>query len=1161
MTAILTLCKNPYRPLADRQVDHVRPGRRLSSLLREHRYLKGRGKSASRPFPYVVAVNGEFVLQKAWDRKIKADDKIVVIHQPLGGGGGSNPLRIVAMVALVVLAAYTGGAVAGAYGAVAGAAASAAITITGTLLLNMLFPVKQEPLSLGGGGEASSPSYSFSGIGTNQSRLLQAIPVLYGRFRVVPDLAARPYTENRGDQQYLYQLFCISKGKIQIEQLRIDDADVSSYPEVQYEVIPPGGTVTLFPDNVYTSPAVDGLEMLAPEQPGYAILGPFPTNVAGTKVSAIGLDVNNPNGVYGMNDKGDVVSAVMGFHFEYQEIDDSGSPLGPWNTLVDQTQYYATRNPIRQSLKYEVPLGRYQVRGWRNVSVGDTTRTQSTTVWAAMRGYQKSVATYGNVTMLATITRATNSLNGNIARKFNVIATRMLPTWDPVNGWKPEVATRSIAWALADMIRNTDYGRGWPDSSYNLQELYRLDQVWAARGDTFNGVFDSKVQFWDALSDVAACGRAMPMYYAGMIDIVRNEPKTIPTSMFGPQNMIEGTFSTQYIYAEEDSPDHVVVTYFDETIWSENRVSCVLPGETSLNPGEVTFKGITNRDQAWREGISLAAKNRDQRRIISFSTGQEGLIPRYNDLVHLSHDVPGWGFSGKVNRIEKATTSATIYLSESVTFFEGATHYIAFRKKNGGVAGPFQAVKDPAGFDDVIVISGSQAAIADLYISNGVREGLTQYQFGPAERRALPALVMSASPNKDKSVTLSLVNYAESVHIAELGGDVPPPGPITTLPGTPVVPIIDKIEVNITATPGLQVVTITPARGADYYEYEMSADGVNWSQIAITMNLQVNLNLGVGTWWVRARGVGKLPGPWATWTGVITGTTLPTAELATLTASQEELFAITFKWQVKAGHGGIADQVELRWNTTNNLATAVGGATFPIPVSTYTLSDVGPGQQYFVWGRVIDTAGRAGEWFNNAIGIMGKATDNSDKIRELISGQINSSWLAQSLRDEIESGGGAAVEVEAIKSDLAAMYTIKTQLTTGGRTVLAGIGVGVENNNGIIESQVLIMADRFAVVKADDPAGTAVSPFIIQGNNVYIASAFIQDGTITNAKIANVIQSNNYVAGVSGWQINKNGVIEINSALPGGGRLVINSQAVIVYDANGIDRARFGYIP
>ncbi|MBD4204421.1 DUF1983 domain-containing protein, partial [Xanthomonas citri pv. citri] len=1002
---------------------------------------------------------------------------------------------------------------------------------------------------------SASPSYSIAG-SQNSVRLGQAIPVVYGRMRVVPDYASRPYTEYQGDEQYLYQLHAISKGQVEIEQIRVDDADVSSYGEVQYEVIPPGSPVTLFPDNVTTSPAVDNLELVAPDQPGYAVLGPFPTNSSGTKISFIGIDIVSPSGVFRVDDKAKIQSNSIGFKFEYREIDDAGAPIGSWNTLLEETNTYATRNAIRFSRKIEVAEGRYEVRGWRTNSAGSDQTYQSQTLWGAMRGYLKSQRLYGNVTLLATITKATNNLNGNTSRRFNVICTRKLRKWDPVNGWTAPVATRSIAWAIADMITNTDYGRGLPDSAYNLQELYRLDQVWAARGDTFNAVFDNQVQFWDALTEVAACGRAMPMYYAGTIEIIRNEPKSVPTIMFGPQNMIAGSFSTQYIFPEIDSPDHVVINYIDEDTWTETPVICNLPGDTTLNPATVTMRGITNRAQAWREGMSLAAKNRDQRRIIQFSTGQEGLIPKYNDLAHVTHDVPGWGYSGKVLAITKSGTTAKVKLSEPVVFSVGVNHYIAFRRKNGGVDGPYLAVRSASGFEDEIDITGTSAAISSLYISKGIRTDLTQYQFGPADRRAMPALLMSAAPNKDGTVALNMVNYAESVHTAETGGAVPPPGPISNLPDTPVVPIIDNIEVRITATPGQQFVVITPARGADYYEYQLSADGVAWSMLASTVATELPISLAVGTWWVRARGIGRLPGPWSTWTGEITGSTLPTAELEILTATLDQLFAITFNWAVKAGHGGIAESVELRWNTTNNLGTAVGGITLPLPVNSYTLTDVGPGQEYWVWGRVLDSAGRFGPWFNGAVGIRGMATDDSEKIRELISGQIENSWLAQSLRDEIESGGGAAVEVQEIKNDLAAMYTIKTQLTAGGRTVMAGIGVGVENNQGVLESQVLIMADRFAIINPGNTA-TTVSPFIIQGNNIYMASAFIQDGTITNAKIANVLQSNNFVSGVTGWRIDKNGSFELNGN-GAAGRTLFTPGLIQVFDSNNTLRVRLG---
>src|SRR3546814_5529668 len=77
------------------------------------------------------------------------------------------------------------------------------------------------------------------------------------------------------------------------------------------------------------------------------------------------------------------------------------------------------------------------------------------------------------------------------------------------------------------------------------------------------------------------------MYYAGLIDFIRNEPKTLPTAIFGPQNMIAGTFNTQYIFPETDSPDHVVVKYVDENTWSESQVKCVLPGRSEEHTSEL----------------------------------------------------------------------------------------------------------------------------------------------------------------------------------------------------------------------------------------------------------------------------------------------------------------------------------------------------------------------------------------------------------------------------------------------------------------------------------------------------------------------------------------------------------------------------------------------
>ncbi|WP_426234711.1 host specificity protein J [Pseudomonas sp. TWP3-2] len=142
---------------------------------------------------------------------------------------------------------------------------------------------------------------------------------------------------------------------------------------------------------------------------------------------------------------------------------------------------------------------------------------------------------------------------------------------------------------------------------------------------------------------------------------------------------------------------------------------------------------------------------------------------------------------------------------------------------------------------------------------------------------------------------------------------------------------------------------------------------------------------------------------------------------------------------------------------------------------------------------------------------------------------------------------------------LTTMWSVKMQVTANGQYVAAGIGLGIENTGAGLQSQFLVAADRFAIVNTI--AGGAISvPFAVQGGQVFMNSAFIADGTITNAKIGSYISSTNYIPGQQGWILNKDGTLEINGIVPGQGRLVINSLNVSVYDANNVLRVRLGYL-
>ncbi|WP_042956543.1 host specificity protein J [Pseudomonas brassicacearum] len=138
------------------------------------------------------------------------------------------------------------------------------------------------------------------------------------------------------------------------------------------------------------------------------------------------------------------------------------------------------------------------------------------------------------------------------------------------------------------------------------------------------------------------------------------------------------------------------------------------------------------------------------------------------------------------------------------------------------------------------------------------------------------------------------------------------------------------------------------------------------------------------------------------------------------------------------------------------------------------------------------------------------------------------------------------------------MWSVKMQVTAGGQYIAAGIGLGIENTGAGLQSQFLVSADRFAIVNTI--AGGAISvPFAVQGGQVFMNSAFIQDASIGVAKLTQSIQSANYVAGQAGLKINfVTGEFELNSTVGTGGRQTINNRGGKVYDENGVKRYQWG---
>ncbi|UIW10444.1 tail fiber protein [Klebsiella phage KpS4] len=112
-------------------------------------------------------------------------------------------------------------------------------------------------------------------------------------------------------------------------------------------------------------------------------------------------------------------------------------------------------------------------------------------------------------------------------------------------------------------------------------------------------------------------------------------------------------------------------------------------------------------------------------------------------------------------------------------------------------------------------------------------------------------------------------------------------------------------------------------------------------------------------------------------------------------------------------------------------------------------------------------------------------------------------------------------------NSVGSMYTMKLGLKYNGQEYNSGMALQLTAQGNNVVSQVLFIADRFAIIRNAD-SGAYTLPFVVQNDQVFMNNALIQDGSITNAKIGNVIQSNNYIAGEQGWIINKNGSSEFS---------------------------------
>lgn len=631
--------------------------------------------------------------------------------------------------------------------------------------------------------------------------------------------------------------------------------------------------------------------------------GGFIATPLNTESQMIGVDIMLPRGLAWMDDNGFPQPNSVGFIVQARLVDESNMPVGTWFNLTKETKDIpvdtkevvhsipntgtgrsisgtdpnlisggnkdfldtgititaGTIDPIMQGYTFHVPRGRYEVRVGRSTQAANLSRISDELKWIGLRSYMSNKHYYGNVTILAVKIRSTNNLNNSIARRVNVLGTRILPVFNGEE-WIDQ-PTRSIAWSAADILRNKEYGRGLKDSRINIKELERLDKVWYGRNDFFDGYFTDQSTIWEALTRVLEVGRTKPIYVAGIIDFVRNEPRIAPTQMFTPENIVKDSYQTQYVFPKTGEADHLIVEYTDPVSWKPADMICALPDSKMLKPMRIAMHGITSAQQAWREGIHRAAAHRVQREFPSWATELEGMAVSYGNEVLVSYDDPEWGVTGKIHDFR----GNVVIFQEDLEWT--GDNVIAFRARNGSVLGSYKIERHSARIG-IIQDLPTDEQLRPVF-SNGSWYEATHYIFGNSKRVGRKLVITGVTPNSNNQVSLSAVVYDDYPHNAEneleMPTIVPPSDDIEEVLAVTWIRVKKSIKRNVFE------VSCNQSRSAKEYEFEVRAGlSARWENLYKGETPLYTGSLPFGNQiFIRARVIGTHAGEWFVWQGEV----------------------------------------------------------------------------------------------------------------------------------------------------------------------------------------------------------------------------------------------------------------------------------------------------
>lgn len=925
--------------------------------------------------PTICVMNGEPVLRSEWAVMPADLGSITFLSRPHGGGnqgGGSKALQIVGLVAMIALAAaapWAAGALAPLVGISSAAgisALSAGIALGGGLLISTLIN-----WAAGGQNEDTSVAdqvYSLTA-GGNTAKPLGVIPVNYGTLKTLPNYGSTPWSEYISNDQYLNVQLTLGVGKHFVDKMTIDDTPFwnhttglnPAFANADIQFCPPGTPITLFPTNIVSATEVSGQELPGPTSPGFWV-GGFIVNESGTQITKIVIDLAFPGGLYYIHVNEGLIQFSVPLNFQYRLVDDAGTPIGSWIEFIATYITDKTKTPKRLSIGFDVPAGRYEVRGNRgnlpnNLTIsgvnqgswvpnpasdtdspGTTAYTisqdtsggtiQDNVVWLGLRGYVVGESNFDHEYQIAIRMKADAQLSGQSSRQFGVVATRILPVW---NGTEMvEQPTQNALWAFWDAATNELYGAKRPLSKVDFQTVVDMAAAADARGDTFNYQFTDFVTIPDAFDTILASVRSKHCWVGDVLTVVRDEWREVPSMLITDHQIVRGSLEIISIFNDETGVDSIIGEFLNENTWRPAELQ--FPPNTmsfsSTQPSRIRIPGVTKPEHILREIGFVWNQSQLRRTKVTLSTGHEGRMLKLLSAVKVQSHLPqSWGQAGEV--VSLGVDGLTITTNRDLVLSEEFLNYVEFRDKRGRYFGPIICT--------VVVLNTTQfkldatdLALVETQLGMTLEDALERmdgaeppvFVLGIEGNLSRNCMMLTAKPNGD-TVDLTLVVDSEDVHNPDVGdvGDFPEP-PFVLNPKIPVPTLlVASFRLGI-AEPTLDV-SWWPALGAVGYVAQVSYnDGISWEGLYEGSNPGFSKTVNPAALRVRVLAFNAIIGPW-----VQVSVAPPTIVIAPGVVAPESM--------QKALHEYVMELVGEAEGVANNIRQIISGALADLDAGNY----------------------------------------------------------------------------------------------------------------------------------------------------------------------------------------------------------------------------------